>query len=79
MFVGAILSDLSKAFDCLPRDLIIAKLRACGVSCRLMASYLSNKTQRVKIWNAVSSWAEIIKGVPQGSIPGGVLSFFVDT
>ena len=76
MFVGAILMDLSKAFDCLPHDLIIQKLRAYGVSdssCRLMANYLANRTQRVKIGSVVSSWAEIIKGVPQGSILGPLI------
>ena len=76
MFVGAILMDLSKAFDCLPHDLIIEKLKAYGVSdssCRLMASYLSNRTQRVKIGKVVSSWAKIIKGVPQGSILGPLI------
>ena len=76
MFVGAILMDLSKAFDCLPHDLIIKKLNAYGVSdssCRLMASYLSNRTQRVKIGSVVSSWAEIMKGVPQGSILGPLI------
>ena len=68
--------DLSKAFDCLPHDLIIEKLKAYGVSdssCRLMASYLSNRTQRVKIGKVVSSWAKIIKGVPQGSILGPLI------
>ena len=73
MFVGAILMDLSKAFDCLPHDLIIEKLKAYGVSdssCRLMASYLSNRTQRVKIGKVVISWAKIIKGVPQGLYSG---------
>lgn len=71
MYVGAILMDLSKAFDCLPHDLIITKLEAYGVSkssCRLMSSYLENRHQRVKIGNNTSSWSEIIKGVPQGSI-----------
>ena len=65
--------DLSKAFDCLPHDLIIEKLKAYGVSdssCRLKASYLSN---RVKIGKVVSSWAKIIKGVPQGSILGPLI------
>ena len=68
--------DLSKAFDCLPHDLIIEKLKAYGVSdssCRLMASYLSNRTQRVKIGKVVSSGAKIIKGVPQGSNLGPLI------
>ena len=76
IFVGAILMDLSKAFDCLPHDLIIEKLKAYGVSyssCRLMASYLSNKNQRVTIGKVVSSWAKIIKGGPQGSILGPLI------
>ena len=68
--------DLSKAFDCLPHDLIIEKLKAYGVSdssCRLMASYFSNRAQRVKIGKVVSLWAKIIKGVPQGFILGPLI------
>ena len=63
--------DLSKAFDCLPQDLIIQKLKAYGLSihaCQLMNSYLSDRKQRVKLGNIVSQWKNIIKGVPQGSI-----------
>ena len=64
MFVGAILMDLSKAFECLLHDLIIQKLKAYGVSdssFRLMANYLANRTQRGIIGSVVSSWAEIIR------------------
>ena len=68
--------DLSKAFDCLLHDLIIEKLKSDS-SCRLMASYLSNRTQRVKIGRVVSSWAKIIKGVPQGSILGPLILTFL--
>ena len=68
---AALLTDLSKAFDCLPHDLIIAKLNAYGFSlsaARLMQSYLGNRKQRTKINTAYSSWEEILFGVPQGSI-----------
>ena len=69
--VGAILMDLSKAYDCLPHDLLIAKLNAYGVSLkssRLLFSYLSSRKHRVKIGSIFSDWLEITLGVPQGSI-----------
>ena len=67
---GAILMDLSKAFDCIPHALLICKLRAYGLSegaCKLMASYLTGRLQRVKISNCTSTWRIVTKGVPQGS------------
>ena len=76
VYVGAILMDLSKAFDCLPHDLLIAKLEACGVSqgsCKLLESYLGQRNQRVKIGEFFSTWSTIINGVPQGSTLGPLL------
>ena len=70
---GALLTDLSKAFDCLSHDLLIAKLNAYGFSMaalRLVQNYLSNRKQRTKINTEYSSWEEILFGVPQGSILG---------
>ena len=55
---GALLIDLSKAFDCLPHELIIAKLYAYGVdmpSLKLINSYIYLKKQRIKINDAYSS------------------------
>ena len=73
---GALLTDLSKAFDCLNHDLLIAKLNAYGFSLpalRLIHDYLSNRKQRTRINNSYSTWMEIVFGVPQGSILGPLL------
>ena len=75
-FIAAILMDLSKAFDCLPHNLLMLKLEAYGLSensLKLLKSYLENRRQRIKIGNNYSEWDTLIKGVPQGSILGPVL------
>ena len=72
----ALLTDLSKAFDCLPHELLIPKLDAYGFdksSLKLILRYLSNRKQRVKINDRYSSWSEILFGVPQVSILGPLL------
>ena len=49
---GALMTDLSKEFDCLSNELLIAKLDAFGfdkISLKLVHYYLSNRKQRVKI------------------------------
>ena len=76
---GALLTDLSKAFDCLLHDLLIAKLHAYGFdmkALKFLHSYLSDQKQRVKINNEYSSFEEIVFGVPQGSILGPLLSIY---
>ena len=55
--VGAILMDLSKTFDCLPHDLLIAKPEAYGVTndaLKLILSYLSQRKQCVKNGGSLS-------------------------
>ena len=67
-YAGAILMDLSKAFDTLNHELLIAKLAAYGFdksSLRLIKSYLSNRWQRTKINKSYSSWSKLLTGVPQ--------------
>ena len=76
MYGGAVLMDLSKAFDTLNHDLLIAKLHAYGFdksALKLVKSYLTNRWQRTKINMSFSSWSELLKGVPQGSILGPLL------
>ena len=73
---GALLTDLSKAFDCLPHELLIAKLHAYRVdisSLKLLHSYLTKQKQRLKLNCTYSLWSEILFGVPQRSILGPLL------
>ena len=71
--------DLSRAFDCMPRALLISNLYAygvCDVSCQLLISYLSNRTQRVKMGSYKSGWEEtvnMVKRFPQRSGFGPLL------
>ena len=74
--VGTVLMDLSKAYDCLPHDLLIAKLPAYGFedfATSLISGYLSKRYQRVKIESVFISYLEILRGFPQGSILGPIL------
>ena len=75
-YSGAILMDLSKAFDTINHELLLAKLHAYGFSKQalsILSSYLDNRKQRVKINNTFSSWTDLIQGVPQGSVLGPLL------
>lgn len=75
-YVGAILMDLSRALDCLQHDILLSKLTANGLSrptSGLLQSYLTNRKQQIKVGGIVTSWANIKKGVPQGSILGPLL------
>ena len=67
--------DLSKAFDCTPHDLLIAKMHAYGFLSESMTffySYLKRRKQSVKLINKHSIFQVLLSGVPQGSIPGSI-------
>ena len=71
--VGTLLMDLSKAYDCVPHDLLLAKLNAYGfdfASLTFILSYLTGRKHRVKIGDSYSIWLEIVLGLAQGSILG---------
>ena len=73
---GALLTDLSKVFDCMTNDLLITKLHALNFdmnAVNLMFDYLTGRKQRVRINSSFSSYLDIFQGVPQGSILGPLL------
>ena len=68
---AALLTDLSKAFDCLPHDLLIAKLHAYSIqndSLTLLFFYLKNRKQTFRLNNTYSEWIDILFCVPQASL-----------
>ena len=68
--------DLSKAFDKLNHDLLIAKLHVHGFpeeSLQLIKSYLTNRWEKTKVNASFSNWTELLLVVPQGSVLGPLL------
>ena len=68
--------DLSKAFDSLPRELLLANLFANGFTERsilLIGSYPGKRNQRTKAGSELSLWLDIINGMPQDSVLGPLL------
>ena len=80
--VGSVFMDLSKAFDSIPHELIIAKLHAYGFdenASVLIQSYLKKRKQSVRINNVYSSFQHIVSGVPQGSVLGPIIfNFYIN-
>ena len=81
-FAGAVLMDLSKAYDCIPHDLLIAKLNAYGFdrkSLILFHSYLTRTKQCVNVNNMHSTFQTLLSGVRRGSILGPlVFNIFIN-
>lgn len=68
--------DLSKAFDTLPHELLVVKLKSYGADSKtadLVHDYLANRRQRVRLGDQFSNWKETSVGVQQGSVLGPLL------
>ena len=73
---AALLTDFSKAFDCIRHGLLIAKLHAYGFednALNLVHSYLSCRKQRTVVNTSFSTWSFVVFGVLQGSLLGPTL------
>ena len=73
---AALLTDLSKAFDCTVHEFVIAKLEAYGFSykaLKVMYNYLTGTKHRTKVNDSFSDFIDLLLGVQQGSILGPLL------
>ena len=74
--ISIVYTDLKKAFDSVPHDLLMVKLRrygVCGKMERWLTNFLSNRNQRVRIENHLSELKPVLSGVPQGGVLSGLL------
>ena len=73
--------DLSKVFDCIPQDLLIAKWNAYRFDTKSLVffySYLKWRKQCVNLNNVQSTFKTLLSGVPQGLILGQLFNIFIN-
>ena len=68
--------DFRKAFDSVPHQRLLKKIRAYGIDGSLLKwieSFLTGRKQRVIVNGGISAWSEVHSGIPQGSVLGPIL------
>ena len=73
--IDIIYLDFRKAFDTVPHERLLIKLKSCinGAVLQWISSFLQNRIQRVRVNDAFSNYADVRSGIPQGSVLGPLL------
>ena len=74
--VDLIMLDFRKAFDTVPHQRLLCKLKQCGINGQMLewiSLWLTNRKQRVIVDGAESKWVRVKSGVPQGTVLGPLL------
>ena len=74
--VDVFYTDFTKAFDKIPHNLLLHKLKNYGIDgyiLQFISAWLNNRKQRVKYGKSLSNFVNVCSGVPQGTVLGPLL------